>query len=67
MSKKEISANYDKRIKEMKLTTEEGSTESVGGKPREETIQSRTSKYLAPKVCDSKFWCTTLYPMLLTW
>jgi hypothetical protein len=45
MSNKEI----DKRIKEMNLTRQTGSTETVSGEPTEESVQS-TSKYLAPEV-----------------
>jgi N-acetylmuramoyl-L-alanine amidase CwlA len=49
MSKKEIAVNYERRIEEMKQTTEAGSTETVSGEPTEESVQS-TSKYLAPEV-----------------
>jgi hypothetical protein len=46
--------NYEKILKEMERTTETIPTATCST----DIVQS-TSKYLAPKACDSEVWCTT--------
>jgi hypothetical protein len=65
LGKKEVLENYEKRMKEMEVTTETIPTATCSAEPTEDIIQP-TSKYLAPKhklLMQQQIWFVTLYHM----